>query len=40
MSKTAGGSASRWGPLFGAQAVAWAETEPEIHGDRWRQVGC
>jgi ubiquinone/menaquinone biosynthesis C-methylase UbiE len=26
MSKTAGGSASRWGPLFGAQSVAWAET--------------
>lgn len=26
MSKTAGGSASRWGPLFGARAVAWAET--------------
>lgn len=24
--KTAGGSASRWGPLFGAQALAWAET--------------
>ena len=26
MSSTAGGSASRWGPLFGAQAAAWAET--------------
>jgi SAM-dependent methyltransferase len=26
MSSTAGGSASRWGPLFGAQATAWAET--------------
>jgi SAM-dependent methyltransferase len=26
MSSAAGGSASRWGPLFGAQAAAWAET--------------
>ena len=26
MSSTARGSASRWGPLFGAQAAAWAET--------------
>jgi SAM-dependent methyltransferase len=24
--KTAGGSATRWGPLFGAGAAAWAET--------------
>ena len=26
MSRTAGGSATRWGPLFGARAAAWAET--------------
>jgi hypothetical protein len=26
MSMAAGGSATRWGPLFGAHAVAWAET--------------
>ena len=26
MSGSAGGSASRWGPLFGARAAAWAET--------------
>jgi SAM-dependent methyltransferase len=26
MPKTAGGSATRWGPLFGARAAAWAET--------------
>jgi SAM-dependent methyltransferase len=26
MSMAAGGSATRWGPLFGARAVAWAET--------------
>jgi SAM-dependent methyltransferase len=26
MPKTAGGSAARWGPLFGARAGAWAET--------------
>jgi SAM-dependent methyltransferase len=26
MSKAAGGSATRWGPLFGARAAAWAET--------------
>jgi hypothetical protein len=26
MSSTAGGSASRWGPHFGAQAAAWGET--------------
>jgi SAM-dependent methyltransferase len=26
MSETAGGSATRWGPLFGARATAWAET--------------
>jgi len=26
MPKTAGGSATRWGPLFGARASAWAET--------------
>jgi SAM-dependent methyltransferase len=26
MSMAAGGSANRWGPLFGAHAVAWAET--------------
>ena len=26
MPEAAGGSATRWGPLFGAQATAWAET--------------
>jgi SAM-dependent methyltransferase len=26
MSRTAGGSATRWGPLFGAGAATWAET--------------
>jgi SAM-dependent methyltransferase len=26
MPKTGGGSAARWGPLFGARAAAWAET--------------
>jgi SAM-dependent methyltransferase len=26
MSMAAGGSATRWGPLFGARAAAWAET--------------
>jgi SAM-dependent methyltransferase len=26
MASTAGGSATRWGPLFGARAAAWAET--------------
>jgi SAM-dependent methyltransferase len=26
MASTAGGSATRWGPLFGAGAAAWAET--------------
>ena len=26
MPKAAGGSATRWGPLFGARAAAWAET--------------
>lgn len=26
MSRTADGSATRWGPLFGARAAAWAET--------------
>jgi ubiquinone/menaquinone biosynthesis C-methylase UbiE len=26
LSEAAGGSATRWGPLFGAQATAWAET--------------
>jgi SAM-dependent methyltransferase len=26
MPRAAGGSATRWGPLFGAQAAAWAET--------------
>jgi SAM-dependent methyltransferase len=26
MSMAAGGSANRWGPLFGARAAAWAET--------------
>ena len=26
MPETAGGSATRWGPLFGARAAAWAET--------------
>jgi SAM-dependent methyltransferase len=26
MSRTVGGSATRWGPLFGARAAAWAET--------------
>ena len=26
MSRRAGGSATRWGPLFGARAAAWAET--------------
>ena len=26
MPKAVGGSATRWGPLFGARAAAWAET--------------
>jgi hypothetical protein len=26
MPEAAGGSATRWGPLFGARAAAWAET--------------
>ena len=34
MPKTGGGSAARWGPLFGARAAAWAETWEGAEG--WR----